>query len=111
MIRKPFFGSHGKALAVTWFILTLAALGFIIFREIRYRVDIFDLVEMNLHALAILFAGFAYICEDIWFMTTRIHNSKYTKDGSGAYFFFSRLFTVISFMFFALYLTQKFITK
>ena len=109
MNRKPFFGSHGKSLAVIWYLLTFAAFVFIIVRELLYRVDIFELAEMNLHILAIFFGGIAYICEDIWFMTTRIHIAKYTKDGSGAYFFFSRFFTVVAFMFFALYLTQKYL--
>jgi hypothetical protein len=111
MKMKAIYGDHSISIAIVWFIVTISAIGYILYRQIAYHLDIFDLMDMNLHIFGLAFVGISYLLEDMWVMSKNIHSSKYTKEGSKSYYFFSRICGVIAFIFLAFYFVHRYIVK
>ena len=109
MKMKALYGSHSIAIAIIWYLLTIGATVFLIYREIVYHLDIFEFMDMNLLIMGLTFVGASYILEDLWLMTMHIHNPKYTKEGSRSYYMFSRFCGVFGFIFLAFYFVHKYV--
>ncbi len=111
MKMKPIYGSHSIVIALFWYFLTLAAIGFAIYRQQSYSLDLFEFLDMNIQIVGLACVGISYICEDFWLMTKNIHTSKYSKEGSRSYYIFSKIFGVLGFIFLALFFVHKYVVK